>query len=490
MRKKTALTALILFFALILGACSRGANTDVYPVQEGDYNQNIPYEQYIDAPPAPEQAVFDVRDYGAVAGAETAVTQGLQDAIDACAAVGGGTVLLAGGEYHSGTIFLKSGVSLFIAADAELVALRDFSAHDGAFIRAVNAENITITGGGKIRGEGEYFVKTPDENPQLTPYAVSDVREMKKEYYARIRFGYSSRPDAMIWLRGCKKVDINNICLRDSMHWTLKIDHCADAEINNLVIDNNRHVANTDGVDIVGSQNVNLFHAFISTADDGIVLKNPKDDTPQNVSNIHVWDCVVQCCTNAFKIGSETYGDINNVLIEDIEASLPGIYPGSVSGISIESMDGACVSDITVRRFKMDGVTCPLFVRLGNRNRYHGKNAAGQIRNITVEDVTAKNAELPMIISGFDTLLTAAHRIENVTLRGFDVTYRDNNENIKLRFVVPESAKTYPENWRFKDVPAYGLYARHVDGLTLKNVEVIPRSVNTREQFVYEDVPD
>jgi hypothetical protein len=193
-------------------------------------------------------------------------------------------------------------------------------------------------------------------------------------------------------------------------------------------------------------------------------------------------------CTKTFKIGTETYGDISDVVVEDCEAFTDGIFPGSISGISIESMDGSAVSDITVRNFSMTGVTCPLFIRLGNRNRYLNKSYRGGISDITIENVTAKGAEVPSIISGVAKDGNSALYVKNVTLKNFDVEYRESPENVELPKKVPEFKSKYPENWRFGDVPAYGLWARHVEGLTLIDFYVTPRSANTRECITYEDV--
>ena len=101
------------------------------------------------------------------------------------------------------------------------------------------------------------------------------------------------------------------------------------------------------------------------------------------------------------------------------------LYPGSVSGISIESVDGSEVADITVRNIEMERCTCPIFLRLGNRNRAalvneqsataieygvkpEGKGVdsksfdmTGKMHDIVIENVTAKDVELPVIIAGF-----------------------------------------------------------------------------------------
>src|SRR5437764_11400663 len=65
---------------------------------------------------------LDVRAFGAVGDGKTPATQALQAAIDACAAAGGGTVLIPAGRYLSGALFLRSHVHLLFSTGATLMA--------------------------------------------------------------------------------------------------------------------------------------------------------------------------------------------------------------------------------------------------------------------------------------------------------------------------------------------------------------------------------
>ncbi|MGN1019901.1 MAG: hypothetical protein ACI4O7_05980, partial [Aristaeellaceae bacterium] len=53
---------------------------------------------------------------------------------------------------------------------------------------------------------------------------------------------------------------------------------------------------------------------------------------------------------------------------------------------------------------------------------------------------------------------------------------------------VDELLFDYPESNAYGDVPACGVYARHVDGLTLEGLSVTPRSMNSRPPVTLEDV--
>ncbi|MDR3264078.1 MAG: hypothetical protein LBT30_07205 [Clostridiales bacterium] len=498
-KKKIIIVCLISFFAVLSGVgfgvlYVNGYNGlgAVYAIQPGDFYDKVPYDDYIGtaADVIPDNLrIYDITNYGAAIAADAAQNaKAINAAIESCSDNGGGIVLVNGGAYSSGTVYLKSNVTLFVKTGSALVASHSFADFKNAFIKAENADNAVITGGGKISGEGEYFLKAPKETHRFEPIAVSDIRTLNSEYRARLRFGKWGRLSNMVLFDNCQNVYVHDIIIENSMAWTLTARQCGGVLFENLVINNNRHAANTDGIDIVGSDGVVVRHTFISTADDGIVLKNPKADDMREMKNIRIYDCKIMTCTNAFKIGSETYGDISDVIVEDIEAFTDGIFPGSVAGISIESMDGARVTDITIRNFSMSGVTCPLFIRLGNRNRYGKKSYKGEISGITIENVTAREAELPSIISGVAKNKNTALYVKNVTLTNFDIEYRESPENVILRSKIPEYKKAYPENWRFGDVPAYGLWARHAEDLTLNSFNVTPRSANTRKCTVFDDV--
>ena len=62
----------------------------------------------------------DIRDFGAIADGTTLCSSAIQKAIDACSASGGGTVLVPGGTFLTGTILLKNNVELHLAKDAIL----------------------------------------------------------------------------------------------------------------------------------------------------------------------------------------------------------------------------------------------------------------------------------------------------------------------------------------------------------------------------------
>lgn len=464
-------------------------------VREGDYSSYYPVEKYIDFSQKAEGRSFDVRSFGAdVKADEETNTAAIQSAFDECGKSGGGTVLVSGGCYTVTTIFLRSGVTLFIDKDSSLSANRTGKGYShNALICAFDCENISITGAGRLIGNGTLFGLKPVSDNMLEPSPVIDVIQMRHDYRAQLRFAHKSKYGSILLTEKCRNVRLHNIIFEDSPWWTCKMLMCDGVKITDTVIRNNRNVANSDGFDIAGSSNVEIEHCFVSTADDGIVLKNAVwCGCEKEMHGITVKNCEVISRTNCFKIGTETTYDIYDVAVENCSFFMTDLYPGAVSGISVEACDGARVHDVRIRNISMSRCTCPLFIRLGNRNRaaevtastankteivkaddnsqplskstFDGKS---EMYNITVENITAKEVELPVIVSGYRQR-GVTKRCRNIILSNFDITYRDAVEIKDKRLFIPEYAREYPECWRFRNLPAYGIWARHCEALRVE----------------------
>lgn len=497
---------------------------NIYP---GDYYPDIPFEAYLNRETQiPEgMHVFDIRKFGAEADG-CLNTEALQAAADACGRAGGGVLLVSGGRYLTGTISLPPRTTLFIARDAALAGsprLADYPPRsDGSrcLIFAEDGDGITITGGGTVEGCGEWFVREPAEKPLLAPIAVTKLPRMdqadeintvpgtlRTAYRRRIRYTDDryggglpgiERPDHLVHLKGCTGVTVENILLADAPAWTLNLDCCEGAVIRNLVINDNRHVANTDGIDINGSSNVTVEHCFISCADDGLVLKTPP--RAKAIRNVRVRDCFVCTVMNAFKIGTETDHDISNVTVENCRFEMPDLSPGSVSGISVMTCEGAKINDICVKNIAMRRVCCPIYLCLDRRSRTGAPYAddpsstkwwGGEIRNITIEHITAEEAEVPCILTGFvdknrrGEVIRKAPR--GIILRDLSLRWRQNPQELQVPEVMPEFLTGYPESNAHGDVPASALWARHIDSLCLAQFEAVPRFPDPRPAIVTED---
>lgn len=493
---------------------------------KGDYLENIPFDKYIRRQERPKENVYDIRDFGATPDSAYLCTEAFLKAAEAAARTKG-TVLVSGGVYITGSVKLYSDTTLFIEYGSTLKASANLENFRDAFLLVKDVKNVTLTGGGKLSGSGEYFVNLPKEKPLLAPLGYTKLPPRLKDplgypedtiryaYRTRIRYADDryldgspviKRPMYTLWVRGSENVKIENFIIEDSLDWTLDVDYSRHVTINNVVINNNRHVANSDGIDVMCSEDVEVNHVFISTADDGLCVKAPlkqghdginvEDENMKmgGVKNVRFKDCVVCSVMNAFKIGTETYFDIENVEVEDCEFIMPDLYPGGVSGISIESADSSNIKNIRVKNIKMTGIVCPLFICLNKRNKFGFENNeeaekrkhGGSIENVSIENVSAINAEIPSLITGYaDGKIRRA--VKDITIKDFSVEYLDNEERLDIIYPLYENLVDYPESNAFGDLPAYGLFIRHADNVNLENISVKPRSCNTREMIIFDD---
>ena len=471
----------------------------------GSWITNIPYGDYIRPCAAKGNCV--TADISPCALGESN-SKNINAQIEKLSALGGGTLVIPMGEYRITSVVLKSNVTLFVSKGAKLITLgyderADLKKNDtpdhisDGVITARNAENIKITGGGIICGNGISYTDEPKNDSPL--YALKAFNTYKRVIEARnrIRFGKQNcKRSYLTLMKDCKNVVIEDIILNESAFWTLVIDGCENVDINHIVIDNHMHVANTDGIDILFSENVNIANCFIATADDGICLK-PVDG---EIRGVTVSDCTVSSCANCFKIGTETAFDISDIRVRHCKFFMPQGMTYGYSGIALESADGSNLSNVEIKNITMDGISSPILIWLGKRLR-HGNSKIGSVKNIKISNVTAVDTELPSAITGCrdDERL---YPVEGVVLDNINVVYRDTGEALDINYCVPEwSLGDYPdivrishiykeshENSDYWDLPCYGIFIRYAENVDYSGYRCVPRSCNRRPfEFVKND---
>ena len=469
-------------------------NSDFTDINTDGYIFDDPETRYADYM---EGTLYNISDYGAISAYyedenfdDSLIqtnTQAINEAIKDASSTNG-IVLIPQGDYIAGTINLQSNIILRLKGN--LIGSRSRDDYEPRhFLIGDNIRNVTLEGdGGKIMGEGEYFWNNPIIKPLATHRAVSDLRMLQLDHFLAKREKKDNRPSPFIFFRNCEQIIVRNLIVNNSPGWTLTFELSNYITIQDTVLHNNIRGGNVDGIDIVGTSNVNISNVLVSTADDGIVLKNPKLDPSVSMSNITVRNARIISTCNGFKIGTETYSDISNVEFLNSEIITTEFYTGGISGVAIESVDGSVVSNILVKNITMEGVLAPLFIRVGNRNRYDDKNLKSLINNITIKNIHSSECQLPSIISGVRQWNGAkgeysVRKATNISLNDFKVEYLNTPERLLFQNIVPESPAGGPEVWMFGDVPAYGIYIRHAD-VEYENIEITPRAGNTRKMIV------
>ncbi len=424
---------------------------------------------------------YNVLDFGAKADGTTLNTIAIQNAIDACNKTGG-VVIFPSGKYLTGTIYLKSNVSLYLQNGAIILGsadLKDYpenipdyqSLRKGkikrALIYAERYENITIKGEGTIDGQGAFFKEPTDKN-------VSS---------------YSVRPH-VIWMIQSKNISIEGIKLKNSALWMQHYIACENLYIHNIEVYNHAN-KNNDMIDINGCKDVIISDCRGDTDDDGITIKSTHAMPNENIT---ITNCIISSHCNAIKCGTESNAGFKNITISNCiirpskdKEPIYGEAEG-ISGIALEVVDGAEMSGVHISNIVMDGPQVPLFIRLGNRARGYDKRlpkpGVGSIENITISNIIAFNADL----HGSSITGIPGHPVKNISLDNIRIFYKGGGTVSDAARTIPELESDYPDAIMFDRLSSYGLFIRHAENITLSNIELYFRKEDKRPALYLEDV--
>jgi len=426
---------------------------------------------------------FVVGDFGATGDGRALQTVALQRAIDACAAKGGGTVVVTPGTYLTGGLVLRDRVTLYLEKGSTLLAsadVADYPLKEGvptALIFAERAGRMAIKGPGCIDGNGEKFWH------KLTkPHKWAEDKKPNGCWVPHFDYEPKKRPRALILFSECYEIAFEDFLIRDSFHWTLLLMSCDHAVIRGVTMRTAVHGPNTDGIDLDSCQDVLVENCDILTGDDAVVLKSKGVWGLLLPSrNITVRGCALKSPTHGFTIGTETRDDFEDITFTDSTIERADGHRCN-SGVDLSIMDGGAIRRVKVARIKMTDVTVPIQIRIGNAGRGQWPKLPGRIEDIEIKDVTATGALGVNLIAGLPE-----HSVHDVTLRNVHITAAPPNP-AKVVKVVPEMWQEYPPGFAWLFLPARGFYCRHVKRLTLEKVTVKTSGHDLRPEFIFEDV--
>lgn len=416
--------------------------------------------------------IFDVKAYGAKGDGLSDDTKAIQASIDACSS--GGSVVLKNGIYMSGTIHLKSDMTFWIDKTSTLRAIQDTSLFPDtdpptnnmnvtsdlgqSFVHSEGANNLTITGGGTVDGNGE-----------------CEIWGIKKEEAVR---------PMPIYLTQGKNIKIMNIDVIRGAMWTIVPLECDDVVIDGINI-NSTYGMNKDGIDPCDCHRVLIANCTLTVEDDALCpksgsLKGCEDITYRNIT-------VNKTLCGMIKLGTKTYGHFKNIIFEDI--ALLG-YEGHKKtnvGINISTVDGADIENIIVRRVNMERAATAIFIMHGAGKK--SRNPAGEpdkpgrfVKNILIEDVDARECHdsFGNFITGMKDKSGKVYKVTNVILKNVKVQCKGGVTKRKQFRTPQEYSGQYPNyNWCRSNLPAWGYYIRHAENIQF---------INCTETLVREDI--
>ena len=394
---------------------------------------------------------IDVRKFGASGKRTDNATKAFRDALEAAATRGGGVVNVPPGEYTVGTIQLKDNVTLNIEAGATLFLSQlkeDYMEGIRTMIYAENAQNIAVTGRGKLDGLAQYdYAEMRGLDVEITKeieLATAAGIELRR-YYRKA----SALNAYMFVINDCTNFLLTDVTIINSPLWNVRLNDCNKVFVRGIHIYSDLEKGvNSDGIDIVSTSNVTISDCVIVTADDSIVIKTiPRNGKKANTSeNIVVTNCVLSSSSTPLMIGTETHADIKHVVFNNC------VIRNSNKGFGINVQDGATVSNVIFSNLTIetnrrdwywwgDSEMCKFILRKRTET-----SAMGVIKDILIEKVIAN-------VRGTSTIQGHANQaLENITFT-----------NVQI-FMLPEDMKDKRSS--------HALHIQNVKGLKVRDLSV------------------
>ncbi|MEO7312321.1 MAG: glycosyl hydrolase family 28 protein [Chitinophagaceae bacterium] len=472
-----------------------------------------------------QQKNYTISTFGAIGDGRTNNTIPIQQAINQAANNGGGTVIIPKGRFVTGALEMKSGVTLHLDQDAILQGsdqrLEYNTYPHPALIYAKDQHDVAITGKGTIDGKGRELMINIFK--LLKDGVIEDPDWKIKRPNERTRTN-------LLYFEACNGIQIRGVHLKDASSWVTHYERCRNLVIDSIHLESMAYW-NNDGLDIVDCKNVRVTNSFINAADDAICLKSATRN--DYCDSIYISDCTLRSSANAFKIGTGSIGGFKNITIRNLK-----IYDTYRSAIALEAVDGGFLENIDISNVMAKNTGNAIFIRLGHRNN---DNVYSRVQNILIKNVSVEvplkkpdagyEMEGPLLKypKGFgpdksrlvsvspwnhsspqDTTAIIyqhnvfpssvsglpGHPVKNVRLENINIVY-EGGANREINYFpldsldrITEAEKDYPEFSMFGELPASGFYARHVEGLQMKNIQLQYKKPDFRTAMVFNDVED
>ncbi|MEZ2147781.1 glycosyl hydrolase family 28 protein [Bradyrhizobium sp. DN5] len=275
-------------------------------------------------------------------------TARLQDAINHCPA--GAAVYLATGEFRSGPLEMKSGVTLWIERNATLFAIPEPTAYDKGSGRCGTIDDkgdgcrpfisFSKTYGGGIYGDGII-------DGLGGAFALGSIGSWWRLASRAQTEGGKQNVPRLIQIDGAQDITFHGITLRNASSFHVAMNRVEGATLWGVTIDAPADTRNTDGIDASASQDVTITHSFIRTGDDNVAIKAGKDGPTRYVSiidNCFGWG-------HGMSIGSDASSGVSDILVRGLTLA------GPTSGLRINSdvSRGGLVEKVTYENVRLRG---------------------------------------------------------------------------------------------------------------------------------------
>lgn len=265
---------------------------------------------------------YCITNYGVQNDSTILQTERIQAVIDKAAQDGGGVICIPKGTFLSGSLFFRPRTHLYLEKGATLKGSDDISHFDvidtrlegqnltyfAALVNVIGVDGFTLSGEGKINGNGLRFWKSFWLRRQVNPQCTN-LEELRPQ---------------LVYIADSKNVQLSGVRLENSPFWTTHLYRCENVKLLNLSIfapHSPVKAPSSDAIDIDVCKNVLVKGCYMSVNDDAIALKGGKgpwadQDKVNNGSNMNIIieDCVWGFCHSALTCGSESIHN-RNILV-------------------------------------------------------------------------------------------------------------------------------------------------------------------------------
>lgn len=429
--------------------------------------------------PATKQTshTYNIVDFGASADGKTVNTESIQKAIDTCAENGGGTVTFPAGTFVSGTLFLKSYVSLHLDTGAVLRGSTETDHYPvtippgmpphieftRSLIYGEGLKHVGITGQGIIDGNSAGYFE--------------DMQELREADYMAWR---KLRPYS-VRIVNSEHVILKNITLINACAWCVHVRACRNLQIRGITLNNRQKgIPNADGLDLDGCQDVRISDCDINSSDDALVIFG------KETRNILITNCLLSSHCHAFKLYSA-----NNFRTISFNNSI--IHDTNRCGISLQMHNGSDLDMLAISNLIMHEVKCPIWIQ---QSEHPDQEPQGSVSNVNISNIQATGADhIGCLITGTPRL-----PLKGITLSNIRIAFAGGGTSEQAEQELPElpehdesvfGRKLHQRlnNYnQFGVLPAYGFTCRHAQDLVLDTISLTTRSPDHRPAIRFEDV--
>jgi len=405
-------------------------------------------------------AVFNIKNYGAKGDGKTVNTQAINKAIEACAQAGGGTVVVPAGTFLTGTIHMKSHMTLLLEKGAIIKGVtdldayvsyiptpgRDMARYDNAYktrwnralILGVGVCDVTITGTGIV--DGDHVFDAQGEERMRGPHTILFAESRNLTFS-----GFTVNNSANYAFLGYETDNVLYSHLTINQGW--------------------------DGIHVRGGKNNIIRNSSFYTGDDAIAGGYWED--------MVITDCHINSSCNGIRVIMPADGFI----ISHCTFAGPGLYPHRTSGERNRKNMGSAF-------YIQPGGWCL---------------APGIVDRVHVYDITISNTDNPFAFTlhqgnSAGKILIERVKAEKINNQAISVDSRNGGTYDEIIFrdmtidyigrpSTPPSADAAPrQNAADARITPWGFSVRNVKNIAFENVEIKSGGTDSRPAFLFENV--